>query len=134
MNRQRNSRQPIIRKFLPQYGNKLLPHLMLIIILVKCEPLCQTSVPPYRAHIHHPIPKLDKRASLDGNIEIRHVMQHELDELLVFLLAEPADEGLRCNGSAELEGCEAVFREAEVEEGGYADGGRAELFLLFGEV
>lgn len=35
---------------------------------------------------------------------------------------------------AELVGREPVFREAEVEERGYGDGGSAELFLLLGEV
>jgi hypothetical protein len=58
-------------------------------------------------------------------------MEAEVCELDVFLLAEPFDEGVGGEGLTEAVGCEAVFGEAEVEEGCYGGGRGAELFLLF---
>lgn len=54
--------------------------------------------------------------------------------MFVFVFAEPLDEIVACQGYAEAVGGEAVFGEAEVEEGCDGDGRGAELFLLFCEV
>lgn len=129
------SRQPQIRKLLPQHTHERLADLMFQIIDLILVPLGGTSISPNRTDIDHAIPKLHKRAPLDGDIQIRDVVQDEVDQLLEPGLAEPLDEGVCCEGLAEFEGREAVLREAVVEEGGYVCiGGLAELFLLFYEV
>jgi hypothetical protein len=107
---------------------------MLLIIFLVLIPLLHTRVPAHRTHINHAIPKLHKRAPLHWYFEIRNIMQQELDQLLVFLFADPFYEAVGRQWHAELVGREPVFREAEVEERGYGDGGGAELFLLLGEV
>lgn len=61
-------------------------------------------------------------------------MQNKLDKLLVRLLSDPIDKGLSGEGCAHTVGRESVFWEAVIEEGGYVDGGGAELFLLLCEV
>lgn len=100
------------------------------------RPLLITRIPPHRTNINHPIPELHKRAPLHRQLQIRDIMQDELDQLLVLLLADPRDEGLRREFLAQLVGREAVLREAEVEHGCDGDVGAegAELLLLFGEV
>lgn len=132
--RDRNSRQPQIRKLLPQHRHELLPHLMLPIVLIKRIPLLHTRIPADGTNIHHPIPKLHKRAPLNRQVQIRHIMQHKPHKLLVLVLAQPLYEAVTCEGYAEFIGCEPVFAETEVEHGGDGDGGGAELLLLFGEV
>lgn len=127
-----NSRQPQIRKLLPQNTNKSLSDLVLLIILIERIPLLHTSIPSNGRDINHAIPKLYKRAPLNGNIQIRDVMQDKLDELLVLVLAQPLDKRVRRERDAELEGREPVLREAEVEERSDVDGRGAELFLLLG--
>lgn len=42
-------------------------------------------------------------------------MEEELDELLVLILAEELDKGLRLEGLSELDGSESVLGEAVVE-------------------
>lgn len=63
-------------------------------------------------------------------------MQDELDELFVFLLANPLDEAVGLELLAELVGGQAVLGETKVEERGHvhATRGIADLFLLFDEV
>lgn len=62
-------------------------------------------------------------------------MQDKVDELLVFIFADPFDETVGGQFLAELEGCEAVFCEAKVEERCDGDAGWfADLFLLLVEV
>lgn len=130
----KSSRQPEIWKLLLQRLHKLRPNPMLKIIFIKIRPLLITRVPTHRTNINHAIPELHKRASHNRYLQIRNISQAELNELLVFLLAEPADEGLCGERNAHAEGAEPVLWEAVVEERGYRDGGGAELFLLLDEI
>lgn len=107
---------------------------MLLVVFLILIPLLDARVPAHGRHIDHAVPKLDKRAPLDGHVEIRNVMQQDLDQLLVFLLADPLDEAVGRERHAEFVGCQPVLRKAEVEERRHGDRGGAELFLLFGEV
>ena len=104
---------------------------MLQIEFLIVQSLLNTRVPPNRRNVDHAIPELDKRAGLDGDVQIGNVPQDEVDERRVFFLSQPADEGLRREGLPEFESRESVFREAVVEQRGYVDGGGAELLLLF---
>ena len=80
------------------------------------------------------VPEFNECPPLDGYVDAGEIHEAEVDELLVFGLAEPLDEAVAGERYAEPVGRQPVFREAEVEERGYGDGGRAELLLLFGEV
>ncbi len=80
------------------------------------------------------VPKLDKGPPLDRDVDAGNVDEAEVDQLLVALLAEPLDEAVAGQRLAEPVRREAVFRKAEVEERRDGYGGRAELFLLLGEV
>lgn len=84
--------------------------------------------------VDHAVAELDKGAPLHGTVDLAHVPQAEVHELLVLVLAQPGDEAVPRQRLAQSVGGEAVFRKGEVEEGGHVDGGRAELFLLFDEV
>ena len=120
---------------LTQLGDKLLADLGLLIILLKGIALIGASIPANGADIDHAIAELDEGAALDGDVEVGNVVQAEVGELLVLVLAEPADEAGGGEGLAELEGGQAVLAEAEVEEGGDGHaGGLADLLLLLGEV
>lgn len=105
---------------------------MLIIVSVELISLLDTGVSSNRTNVNHTVAKLDECAALNGDLEISEVVHNVLDEGLVFLFADPFDEGVGGEGDTEFIGCQAVFSEAEVEERGYGNGGRAELFLLFG--
>lgn len=62
------------------------------------------------------VPKLNKRPPLDRNVDPRDIHEAEVDQLLVFVLAEPLDEAVAGQRHAESVGCQPVFREAEVEQ------------------
>jgi hypothetical protein len=127
-------RKPQIRELLPHSLHKLLANLVLKIKLLILVPLLHSSVPANRAHIDHAVPELDKRASLDRDIQIRNIVQDEAHELLVVVLADPLDERVRRERHAHADRGQAVLGEAEVEEVGDGDARGAELFLLLGEV
>lgn len=123
-----------MRKLLPQHRNEFLPYPMLLIIPLILIPLRDTGIPPNRRNINHAIPKLDKRAPLDRDVQIRDVMQYELHQLLIPLLADPGDEAVRRERRPGFVRREPVLREAVVEERRDRDGRRAELFLLLYQV
>ena len=108
-------------KLLPQSRHELLPDLVLQIKLLIIIPLLSARIPANGADIDHPIPEFDEGASLDGDVKLREISQDEVHQLLVLVLAEPLDEGVRFERDAELECREAVFREAVVEERGDVD-------------
>lgn len=60
-------------------------------------------------------PQLAVYAPLDRDVEVRNVVEDEVRELLVLLLADPADEGLLRERLAELVRGQAVLREEVVE-------------------
>lgn len=107
---------------------------MLQIKLLILVALLHGSVPADRAHVDHAVPELDKRAALDGDVQVRDVVQDEADELLVVVLADPLDERVRRERHAHADRRQAVLSEAEVEEVGDGDAGGAELLLLLGQV
>ena len=126
--------ETVVRELLFQSLDHLLSHMVLIVISVELVPLLRCRIPANRAHIDHSIPELDESTPLNRNIQISNVMQDPARQLLVLLLADPANEGGLWERDAHAEGGQTVFGEAEVEEGGYGYVGCAELFLLFGEV
>ena len=107
---------------------------MLQIKLLILVALLHGSVPADRAHVDHAVPELDKRAALDGDVQVRDVVQDEAHELLVVVLADPLDERVRRERHAHADRRQAVLGEAEVEEVGDGDAGGAELLLLLGQV
>lgn len=129
-----HSRQAEIGESSLDILDKLLANAPLQINLLVFVPLTDTSIPPNRADVDHAIPELDECTSLDGNIQVCHIMQDESHELLVVVLANPLDERMRGQRLAHTVGGQTVLGEAEVEECGDGDGGGAELFLLLGEV
>jgi hypothetical protein len=130
----RNIRKTKIRELSLQCLNKLLADVVLQIKLLILRPLIIASVTPNRRHVDHAVPELHECTSHDWQIQLCNILQAELGELLVLFFPEPSDEGGRGEGFTETESTEAVFGEAEVEEGGYVYGIAAELFLLFFEV
>lgn len=130
----KNSRQTKIREFLLDSSDKRLPYAVLQVILLVLVPLGHRRIPANRTDIDHTIPELDKRASLLRQVQVGNVVQDEFGQLFVFLLADPGDEAVRGEGHAHAVGRQTVLGEAKVEEGGYGDGGGAELFLLLDEV
>ncbi len=127
-------REAIIWELRTESSNKLLPNFMHLIIRLILISLSHTRISAHRANIHHPIPILNKSTPFDRDIQISNVVQHELHKLLVAVLANILDEGVGGEWTTELVGGQAVLGEAEIEEGGDWDGGRAELLLLLGQV
>lgn len=127
-------RETIIRELSLQCLDKLLADVMLQIELLILRPLIIASITSDRADVNHAIPEFHKSTSHNRQVQFRNVLQAELDELLVFVFSEPANEGGRGEGLAETDCGETVFGEAEIEEGCYVYGAGAELFLLFGEI
>ena len=107
---------------------------MLEIELLILVALLDRSIPANRADIDHAIAELDECATLHRDVQVGDVVQDELDQLLVVVLADPLDEAVRRERHAHADGRQAVLREAEVEEGGDGDAGGAELLLLLGQV
>ena len=112
----RNPRKSQIRELLLQHFNHLLPDMVLLVVPLVLVPLVHGRVPANRAHVYHAVPELDKRAALDWNIQVRNVPEQEVYQLLVLVLAEPSDEGLRCQPLAHPVRGQSVLGEAEVEE------------------
>lgn len=124
-------REPVVGELRSQRLHHLGSYPMLQVVLVVLMPLIIARVSADRTHVHHSVPELHEGTSLLRDVQVGDVMEAEVRELAVFLLAEPFDEGVGREGLAEAVGCEAVFREAEVEKRCYGDGRTAELFLLF---
>ena len=129
-----DSRQTKIWEFLLQTLDECLSDSMFQIKLLIIISLLHACVPADWAHIDHAIAELDESTSLDWNIQVCDVVQNVSDELLVLFLTNPLDEAVRGEGLAHAVGGQAILCEAEVEERGDWDRGRAELFLLFGEI
>lgn len=122
-------------ELLLQNRHELLPDLVLVVEGVEGQALLVARVPPHGAHVDHAVPELDKRAPLDGDVEVGDVVQAEVGQLLPPVLAQPLDEAVGGQLLAELVRREAVLGEAEVEERGDGDArGLAELLLLLGQV
>ncbi len=122
-------------KLLPKSRDKLLPDLGVLVVVLELEALLVARVTANGADVDHAVAELDKGSALDGDVEVGNVVQAKVDELLVLGLADPLDEAVGGQRLAELEGCQAVFREAKVKEGRDGDARRlAELLLLLDQV
>lgn len=134
MRRGRHVREAEVAELLLQGSDELLAHLGLQVELLVLVPLLDARIPADRADVDHAVPELDESAPLDGDVEIGDVVQAEVDELLVVLLADVLDEAAGGQLLAELVCGQAVLGEAPVEEGDDVDGVRAELLLLLDEI
>ena len=109
-------------------------HLVLAVVLDERGALGRAGVAADGADVDHAVAELDEGAALDGYIERGHVRQDPVDQLLVARLADPLDEAGRRQRPAQPERRQPVLREAEVEQRGDRQRGRAQLLLLLGKV
>src|SRR5262249_14601651 len=107
---------------------------MLLVICLELIAFLHTRISSHRRNIDHAVPEFDEGAPHYRKLQIRYVSQTELRQPLVFLFAQPADEGGTSKRDAHAVGCQPVLGEAEVEEGCDGDAGASELFLLFRQV
>ena len=130
----RYSRQAKVGESSVDVVDKLLANAVLEIVLLVLVALLDAGVTTDGADVDHAIAELDEGTALLGDLEVGNVVQDELDELLVGLLADPLDE--RCRGERDAHAVcgQTVLGEAEVEKAGDGDGSSAELFLLLDEI
>ena len=130
-----NLRESQVAETLLQLLDELLPNLGLLVKSLKIVALLDAGVPADGADVDHAVPELDEGAALDGDVEVGDVVQAEVDELLVLLLADPADEAVGGQHLAQLVGRQAVLGEAKVEERDDGHARRlAQLLLLLDQV
>jgi len=129
-----DSRQAKVRESSVDIGDKLLANAVLEIVLLVLVALLNAGVTANGADVDHAVAELDEGTALLGDLEVGNVVQDELDELLVGLLANPLDEGCRGERDTHTVCGQTVLGEAEVEEAGDGDGSSAELFLLLDEI
>lgn len=110
------------------------PDAVLEVVLLKGEALLEIRVAADGGDVDHAVAELDERAALDGDVEVGDVVQDEVDELLVLLVADPLDEARAGKRLAQLPGRQPVLAEAEVEHARDGAVCGAELLLLLGEV
>ncbi len=84
-----------------------------------------------RRHVNHAISELNKSASLDGQVEVRDVVQAEVDQRLDVLLAQVAAEAVLSDQLAVLVGHQPILGEAIVH---LVDDVLPHLLLLLGQV
>jgi hypothetical protein len=130
----RHSRQAKVRESSLDLRDELLANAVLEIVLLVLVALLDAGVTTDRADIDHAVAELDEGTALLGDLEVGNVVQDELDELLVRLLANPLDERRRGERDAHAVCGQTVLGEAEVEEAGDGNGSSTELFLLLDEI
>ena len=64
---------------------------------------------------HSGVPELDKRPGLDRAVDIRNILQAEIDQLLIFLLTQPSNEARTRQLNPQSIRRQAVLREAKVK-------------------
>lgn len=101
--------------------SETLPLLLVGSTPFKFIPLLDASVPPYRTDVDHPVPELDKSATLLGQLKFCNVLEAEVHQILILLFSEPVDEAVTRERLSETVGDQSVLGKGEVEEGG--DGG-----------
>lgn len=101
---------------------------------LKLISLLNASSTSHRADVDHTITVLNKRTALARQLHARDILQAEINEGLVSLLAEVLDETVAGKRLAETDSCQSVLGEAEVEEGVNVDAISTELFLLLCEI
>lgn len=130
----RNVRQSQVRELLLDILHKFLPDTMLQIELLVLVSLLHAGVPANGADIDHAVSEFNECSSLDRNVQVRNVVQDELCQFLVVLLANPFDKAVRGQRHTHAVRRQAILGEAEVEKRRDWDGSRAQLFLLFDKI
>lgn len=87
-----NSRQAKVGEGGLDVLDELLTNAVLEIVLLVLVALLDAGVTTDGADVDHAIAELDEGAALLGDLKVGNVVQDELDELLVGLLANPLDE------------------------------------------
>ncbi len=122
-------------ELLAQLLDEGLADLVLEVVVLVVEALLGGGVAADGGDVDHAVAELDEGAALDGDVEVGDVVQDEADELLVALLAEPADEAVARQRGAQLERRQPVLAEAEVEQARHRLARhRPELLLLLSQV
>lgn len=103
-------------------------------IRLELIPLLHTCISSNGANVDHSITEFDKGTTLLGQLDIRNVLQTEIDKILILLLTQPLNETIASETLSKTVGSQAVLGKGEVKEGGDIDGRGAELFLLLGQV
>jgi hypothetical protein len=98
----------------PCLWHACIPHLRLLVEFLEFVPLLLAAVPADGRHIQHPISELDEGAPLDGNIEICHIVQDEVDQLFELVLPKVLFQALNCKHFGALVRNEAILRERVV--------------------
>ena len=125
MQRQRYARQAQVTEFLLEHLDKLGADASLLVEGLVLLPLGQAGIPADGTDVDHAVAEFDKGATLDGQVEVGDVVQDEVDELLVFLLAQPLYERRAGQRLAQSVRRKPVFREAKVKQRRDVDRGRA---------
>lgn len=82
------------RKLSLQGLDEVYTNVMLTIILLELQTLFIRTISSDRRHIDHALAKLDKGASLLGDLQIRDVTQQEIDQRLIPFLSKVLDKAL----------------------------------------
>lgn len=96
--------------------------------------LLHACVTADRADVDHAVAELNKGPALLRQFQIRHVSQHKVGQILIFVFAQPLDEAVAAERLAQTICGQSVLGEAEVEERGDINGGSSQLLLLLDEV
>ena len=97
-------------------GRKRAPDVGGGVIRLKVRPLLLAAVAPDGRDVEHAAAELYERAALDGDVQVGHVAQHEVDELFQGGLAEVIFEALHRQELCALVRHEAVLAKGEVRE------------------
>jgi hypothetical protein len=89
-----HSRQAKVGESLLELCNEGLTDLVLLVIGLVLASLAVGDVTADGADVDHAVTELNEGAALEGDVEVRNVVQDEVDELFVLLLANPLDEAV----------------------------------------
>ena len=96
--------------------------------------LIDAGIPADGADVDHSVAEFNESTALLGELNIRKVLEDEVDQLLVLVLSDPLYEAVAREALAQTNRGQSVLGEAKVEEGGNFRGGGAELFLLLRKI
>lgn len=83
----------IVCKLILQDSDKLFPNVSLLVIFLKFTALLLRAVTSNWGYIEHALAKLDKGASLEGDVEVCYVVKDKVDEGFETFLAEMGGDG-----------------------------------------
>lgn len=107
---------------------------MYLVILFELFSLLYGRVTPHGTDIDHSIPKLHKGTPLYRDIHIREIMQDEVYERLVLVLAHELDEALARELLSQPVRRQAVLGECKVEILGRVEACDGQLLRDLGEI